>query len=144
MSIKSQKSRFVAINVSVPVEQKEEALKKMRLHGYATLSEYIRGLIRNDTGSKVAIIPGMISEQNENLNYPRSVNEVLGTLELFELAKKMQIAKLIEQNPEASDREINIMLGNWVRHKPGAPYGDASGEPNFKRIKEIFENGSAK
>ncbi|MCY4026154.1 MAG: hypothetical protein OXH75_07560 [Acidobacteria bacterium] len=49
------------------------------------------------------------------------------TLDLFDAGVALQRQNLRRQHPEASDEEIERLLGRWLRHRPGAEDGDGSG-----------------
>ena len=51
------------------------------------------------------------------------------TLDLFEAALDLQRQNLRRRHPEASEDEIEILLGNWLEHRPGAEQGDGEGRP---------------
>lgn len=52
-------------------------------------------------------------------------------LGLFEPGIAMKRAQLRRSHPEASDEEVTLLLKNWMRSRPGAPYGDAEGVPTL-------------
>lgn len=52
---------------------------------------------------------------------------LLTALALFESGVAMKRAQLRRQDPTASEEEIRRCLTDWLRSRPGAPYGDAEG-----------------
>jgi hypothetical protein len=51
--------------------------------------------------------------------------------DLYEVAEKMMRQNLRRRNPGASEAEIEALLLDWRRSRPGAEHGDASG-PGFR------------
>ncbi|MEQ8766511.1 MAG: hypothetical protein RL885_21535 [Planctomycetota bacterium] len=47
--------------------------------------------------------------------------------ELFEAGVEMKRQSLRRRFPDASDEEISAKIGEWLRERPGAEYGDAVG-----------------
>ena len=57
------------------------------------------------------------------------------SLDLFEAGVDLMRQNLRRQHPQADDREIDRLLGHWLRERPGAEFGDCSGlvvEPNTR------------
>ena len=50
-------------------------------------------------------------------------------LELSDLAVRMMRQNLRREHPDASEAEIDELLGRWMRHRPGAEHGDCPGRP---------------
>jgi lauroyl/myristoyl acyltransferase len=50
-------------------------------------------------------------------------------LDLFEAGVEMMRQNLRRRYPEASEAEIKSLLGQWLRERPGAEYGDCEGRP---------------
>lgn len=50
-------------------------------------------------------------------------------LALFEAGVEMMRQNLRRQFPDADEREIQERLTAWLRHRPGAEYGDCVGRP---------------
>jgi len=57
------------------------------------------------------------------------------TFELFEIGLEMQRAQLRRAYPDAEEEEIEELLRNWLRHRPGSEHGDAG--PNGFRPRPI-------
>lgn len=51
--------------------------------------------------------------------------------DLYEGAEQMMRLNLRRRYPEADEEEIERRLGEWLRTRPGAEHGDASG-PGFR------------
>ncbi|MGI8648218.1 MAG: hypothetical protein ACR2JX_08350 [Mycobacteriales bacterium] len=51
-------------------------------------------------------------------------------MELHEVGVRMQRQRLQRTQPEASEEIINAQLAAWLRHRPGAQYGDYPGPPS--------------
>ena len=51
-------------------------------------------------------------------------------LEMYEVGEQMQRARLRRQDPDASDEEIEALVEVWLRHRPGAEFGDSVGRPS--------------
>lgn len=51
-------------------------------------------------------------------------------LELTDLAERMLRQRLRREQPELTDAEIDAKIDGWYEDRPGAPHGDASGEPS--------------
>jgi hypothetical protein len=49
--------------------------------------------------------------------------------DLFVAGERMMRQNLKRRYPEASDREIDERLRQWMRLRPGAEHGDADGRP---------------
>lgn len=67
------------------------------------------------------------------------------TLALFEAGVAMMRQNLRREFPEADESEIRERLTAWLRHRPGAEYGDCVGRPvdpavRFSRLGD--DNGS--
>ncbi|HEV8581748.1 MAG TPA: hypothetical protein VGX68_21990 [Thermoanaerobaculia bacterium] len=50
-------------------------------------------------------------------------------LDLFEAGVEMMRQNLRRRYPDASEQEIKERLGQWLRERPGAEYGDCEGRP---------------
>ena len=50
------------------------------------------------------------------------------TFELFEVGLEMKRAQLRRVHPEAAEDEIELLLRQWLRYRPGAEHGDAGHE----------------
>lgn len=48
--------------------------------------------------------------------------------ELFELGLEMKRSQLRRSHPDATNEEIERLLKEWLRHRPGAEDGDAGPE----------------
>jgi hypothetical protein len=48
-------------------------------------------------------------------------------LDLFEAGDELQRRRLRRENPSISEEEMELLVAAWLRHRPGAPYGDAIG-----------------
>lgn len=158
-SMRKKKQKFVALNVSLPVEQKDELLGLVGAHGYATISEYIRSLIRRELSSVKEPTIGYGSQQMSDDNLISQMNifakgggttqddsqqKIRAALDLFERGKRIKEQQLRDEFKDASAREIQIRLADWVRNKPGAVYGDADGQPNLERLARIKANVSSR
>jgi hypothetical protein len=51
------------------------------------------------------------------------------TLELCDAGVEMMRQKIVRDHPGASPAEIDRLLGEWLRVRPGAEHGDAAGTP---------------
>lgn len=51
------------------------------------------------------------------------------TFDLYQAAEDMMRQNLRRRNPDATDEEIEEGIRQWLRHRPGAEYGDAEGRP---------------
>jgi hypothetical protein len=51
------------------------------------------------------------------------------TLDLFETGVELMRQNLRRSHPNATQQEIERRLDNWLRDRPGAKFGDCSGEP---------------
>ena len=49
------------------------------------------------------------------------------TLDLFEIGVEVMHQNLRRRHPEASDAEIERLLGEWLQQRPGAESGDCPG-----------------
>jgi hypothetical protein len=49
--------------------------------------------------------------------------------ELFEAGVEMMHQTLRRKHPRLDDDEIQKLVTKWLRHRPGAEYGDAVGRP---------------
>lgn len=49
------------------------------------------------------------------------------TLDLFDAGVALQRQNLRRRHPGASDEEIDRRLGQWLRDRPGAAFGDGFG-----------------
>lgn len=61
---------------------------------------------------------------------PNVLSRMRTAFDLFDLALKMQRENLRRRHPDATPEEIDRRLGEWLRSRPGAELGDASG-PDF-------------
>jgi len=62
---------------------------------------------------------------------PVVISRMRTTFDLFDSAVEMQRESLLRRNRDASPEEIVGRLREWLQHRPGAEYGDASG-PDFQ------------
>ena len=51
------------------------------------------------------------------------------TLDLHQTGVELMRQNLRRANPDASEAEIEVKLGLWLRHRPGAELGDCPGRP---------------
>lgn len=51
-------------------------------------------------------------------------------LDMYEVGERMQRARLHRQDPDATDEQIDAAVVAWLRHRPGAEFGDALGRPS--------------
>jgi|SRR6266852_594995 len=51
-------------------------------------------------------------------------------LDMYEFGERMMRSRLRRQHPDASDDQIAQMVGAWREARPGAPDGDAIGQPS--------------
>lgn len=51
------------------------------------------------------------------------------TLDLFETGVDLMRQNLRRSHPEASEEEIERLLRDWLRARPGAEFGDCLGRP---------------
>jgi hypothetical protein len=51
------------------------------------------------------------------------------TLDLIDLTERMLRQKLRRKHPTATNGELDRMVGEWRRERPGAEHGDAAGRP---------------
>ena len=49
--------------------------------------------------------------------------------DLYEMAEEMMRQNLRRRNPEASEREIEQGIREWLHRRPGAEHGDGVGRP---------------
>jgi hypothetical protein len=49
------------------------------------------------------------------------------TLDLFQTGVDLMRQNLRRRHPEASDEQIDALLRDWLRHRPGAEFGDSTG-----------------
>jgi hypothetical protein len=49
--------------------------------------------------------------------------------ELIEFAEAMLRQRLRREHPDASEQDIDVMVGVWYAERPGAELGDAEGVP---------------
>jgi hypothetical protein len=50
-------------------------------------------------------------------------------LALFELGERMLRQRLKRRQPEASEAQIDELIAQWLRRRPGAEHGDSQGRP---------------
>ena len=156
--MKKKAQKFVALNVSLPLEQKDELLRRIELQGFATVSEYIRSLIRNDISTVHEAThpygPEMISDDlltKQMVSFApdtrdtedSSRQKVRTALDLLKRGTRIKTEEIRRNNPNASEREIQMRLANWIRNKPGATYGDGDGQPNFERLARIQKHATS-
>ncbi len=53
-------------------------------------------------------------------------------LELHDLGVRMQRQRLRREHPEWSDAELADAMRAWMRDRPGAEHGDATGTPSHR------------
>jgi hypothetical protein len=51
-------------------------------------------------------------------------------LDMYEVGERMQRARLRRQDPDATDEQVDALVGAWLRDRPGAEFGDAVGKPS--------------
>lgn len=51
-------------------------------------------------------------------------------LDMYEVGERMQRARLRREHPDATDEQIEALVQEWLRHRPGAEFGDAVGRPS--------------
>lgn len=51
------------------------------------------------------------------------------TFDLCAAGEAIKEQQLRREHPRASDEEIETLLVTWLQQRPGAPYGDAEGQP---------------
>ncbi len=49
--------------------------------------------------------------------------------DLYDMAEQMMRQNLRRRNPEASEREIEEGIREWLHRRPGAEHGDGVGRP---------------
>lgn len=49
--------------------------------------------------------------------------------DLFTAGTRLMRQNLIRKHPEATAEEIDVLFRKWMRHRPGAEYGDGEGRP---------------
>lgn len=49
------------------------------------------------------------------------------TFDLFDTGVRLMRQNLRRQHPDVGEAEIDRLLGEWLRHRPGAEAGDAMG-----------------
>lgn len=50
-------------------------------------------------------------------------------MDLFQTGVDMMRQNLKREDPDASDEQIEERLRAWLRHRPGAEFGDCEGRP---------------
>jgi len=50
-------------------------------------------------------------------------------LDLFRVGEQLMRQRLRREHPDLSAQEIEHRLANWLRERPGAPFGDYPGVP---------------
>lgn len=55
-------------------------------------------------------------------------------LDLYELCEGLYRQRLRRERPGASPEEIDEAIGRWLRHRPGAEYGDGPGRVSTRRL----------
>ena len=53
-------------------------------------------------------------------------------LDLYEVGERMQRMRLRREQPAASDVDIDAAIQRWLRSRPDAPLGDATGSPSSR------------
>lgn len=56
-------------------------------------------------------------------------------LELHDVGVELMRQNLRRRHPDASDEEIDDMLTDWLRTRPGAEHGDAAGRPTTRVLR---------
>jgi hypothetical protein len=51
------------------------------------------------------------------------------TLDLFQTGIDLMRQNLRRRHPEAAEQELDRLLGEWLRERPGAEAGDSPGRP---------------
>lgn len=65
---------------------------------------------------------------------PAVMARVKTTFELYELAEAMMRQNLRRRFPQESEEQIESRVAAWLRDRPGAPIGDASGPFRVRRV----------
>jgi Rv0078B-related antitoxin len=65
---------------------------------------------------------------------PAVMARVKTTFELYELAEAMMRQNLRRRFPQESEEQIESRLVAWLRDRPGAKIGDASGPVRVRRV----------
>ncbi|MFV0458309.1 MAG: hypothetical protein ACK5MT_06015 [Actinomycetales bacterium] len=55
-------------------------------------------------------------------------------LELFEVGEQLVRSRLRREHPDWDDDRIDSEFRQWLRHRPGAPFGDFPGGPSARVI----------
>ena len=58
---------------------------------------------------------------------PLTIDSFRMALDLFETGVDVMRQNLRRRHPEAHDEEIERLLGEWLRQRPGAEFGDCPG-----------------
>lgn len=48
--------------------------------------------------------------------------------DLFVAGERLMRRNLRRRHPDASEQEVDRLVGEWLRHRPGAEHGDAEGK----------------
>lgn len=57
-------------------------------------------------------------------------------LELLEVGEQMMRARLAREHPEWDASQVDAAIHRWLRHRPGAAYGDYPGGPSNRTLGE--------
>lgn len=63
----------------------------------------------------------------QTIRDPEILERMQMAFELYEVAETMQRQNLRRRHPELDASEIEERVVEWLRHRPGAPNGDADG-----------------
>ena len=67
---------------------------------------------------------------------PAVIARVQMMFDLYEAAEAMMRQNLRRLHPEASEKEIERLVGAWLQERPGAPHGDAGGPIRARRLSD--------
>lgn len=56
-------------------------------------------------------------------------------LELHDVGVELMRQNLRRRHPDASEKEIDDLLADWLRTRPGAEHGDAEGRPSTRALR---------
>lgn len=65
--------------------------------------------------------------------------------ELHRAGVEIYRAKMRREHPEATERELDLLVGAWLRTRPGAEHGDAVGRriPDHPALKPLNDSNSS-
>lgn len=67
----------------------------------------------------------------EPIRDPKFVTRMRVAFDLADFASQMKRQQFRRKNPGATEAELDRLMVQWYRTRPGAEYGDASG-PDFR------------